>query len=61
MCMGVFACMYVHHACNAEPKEAIKSSGTRVTDGYESLCGYWESNLGPLEEQPALLTTEPSL
>ena len=25
------------------------------------LCGCWELNPGPLEEQPVLLTTEPSL
>lgn len=24
-------------------------------------CGCWDSNLGPLEEWPMLLTTEPSL
>ena len=28
---------------------------------YELPCGCWELNLGPLEEQPVLLTTEPSL
>lgn len=26
-----------------------------------SWCGHWELNLGPLPEQPMLLTTEPSL
>ena len=30
-------------------------------DGYESPRGYWELNSGPLEEQPVLLTAEPSL
>jgi len=38
--------------------ECIGSSG--VTDSYELPCGCWELNLGPLEEQPVLLTTEPS-
>ena len=37
------------------------SSGTRVTDSYELPCVFLELNLGPLEEQPVLLTTEPSL
>jgi len=32
-----------------------------MTDGCEPLCGCWDLNSGPLEEQPALLTTEPSL
>ena len=32
-----------------------------ITDGCEPSRGCWELNSGPLEEQPALLTTEPSL
>ena len=32
-----------------------------ITDGCEPPCGCWELNSGPLEEQAALLTTEPSL
>ena len=32
-----------------------------IIDGYEPPGGYWELNLGPLEEQPGLLTSEPSL
>jgi hypothetical protein len=31
-----------------------------VTDSFELPCGYWELNLGPLKEQPVLLTTKPS-
>jgi hypothetical protein len=34
--------------------------GTRVTDTHELPYGCWELNLGPLEEQTVLLTTEPS-
>lgn len=30
-------------------------------DGCELPGGSWESNLGPLEEQPTLLTAEPFL
>lgn len=29
-----------------------------LTDGYESLCGYWKLNIGSLQEQPVLLITE---
>ena len=32
-----------------------------ITDGCESPCGCWELNLGPLEGQPVLLTSEPPL
>ena len=35
--------------------------GNGVTDSCELPCGCWEVNPGPLEEQPVLLTTEPSL
>jgi hypothetical protein len=31
-----------------------------ITDGCEPPYGCWELNLGPLEEQSALLTAEPS-
>jgi hypothetical protein len=30
-------------------------------DGCAPQCGCWELNSGPLEEQPVLLTAEPSL
>ena len=32
-----------------------------ITDGCEPPCRCWELNSEPLEEQPVLLTTEPSL
>ena len=41
--------------------EGIRSPGTGVTDSCELPCGCWELNLCPLGEQPALLTSEPSL
>ena len=43
------------------PEEGIRSLGTGVTGGCELPCGCWELNPGPLEEQPVLVTTEPSL
>jgi hypothetical protein len=50
MCIGVLP------AC-----EGVRSPGTGVTDRYELLCGCWELNPVPLEEQPVLSTTKPSL
>ena len=32
-----------------------------ILDGWEPPCDCWELNSGPLEEQPVLLTSEPSL
>ena len=58
--MGVLpACMSENHK-HTVSTEAIKSSQAGVTDGREPLCGCWESNPVPLEEQPVLLVTEPS-
>ena len=42
-------------------KRLADPAGTGVVDDRELPCGCWESNLEPLEEQPVLLTTEPSL
>lgn len=35
--------------------------GTGFTITYELPCGCWALNLGPLEEQSVLLTSQPSL
>jgi hypothetical protein len=43
-------------------KEGIGWPGGRVSGGFETIwCGCYEENLGPLGEQHALLTAEPSL
>ena len=47
--------------CPQRPEEGVRSPGTGITEGCELPRGYWELNLGPLEEQPVYLTTEPSL
>jgi hypothetical protein len=38
--------------------EDVRSPGTGVVDSCELPCGCWKLNLGPLEEQPMLLTAE---
>jgi hypothetical protein len=45
--------MDVHHICDwfLHRTENINTPpGTEVIDFLESFFGYWESNLGPLEE-----------
>ena len=64
--MGCFGCMYVCalHVCLVPlvAKIGCKSlPGNGVIDNYEPPCRCWKSKLGLLEEQPVLLTTEPSL
>lgn len=44
-----------------KPEEGAKSPGTGGMDGYKLPGGCWALNLSPLQDQPALLTTEPSL
>lgn len=41
--------------------ESARAPATGAVDGCELPCGFWESNPGPLEEQPTLLTAEPFL
>lgn len=40
---------------------SVGAPGTEITDYCELPCGYWELDVGPLEEQLPLLTSEPSL
>ena len=60
MCLP--ACISVHHVAGMteEGRRGCQVSGTGVTDGFEALHGLWGWKLGPLEEQPVLLTIEPS-
>ena len=48
---ALFVCMPARQKRASEPS----------IDGSEPPCGCWELNSGPLEEQPVLLTAEPSL
>ena len=38
-----------------------KRASDPIINDYEPPCGCWELNSGPLEDQPVLLTSEPSL
>lgn len=59
---GCFTCAYFY-ACSVcrSQKRVSYSPKTGVTDSCKQPCGSWELNVGPLEEQPMLLTAEPSL
>ena len=50
MCMSVwFVCTYAQSAwCLGRSKEGIRSLGMEASGGCKQLCGYWESDLGPL-------------
>lgn len=43
------------------PEEGTRWSGTDFMDVCELLCGHWELNLRPLQEQQVLSTTVPFL
>lgn len=64
LCLGVFSphvYLPVHYLCSWcpwRPEKGARSFGTGVTISCEPPPrGYWETNLGHLEEQPMLLTT----
>lgn len=54
--------MAVHHMPSVpwRPEEGVDSFRTGVVDGCEPWYGFWDSNLGPLQEQ-VLLMAKPSL
>ena len=57
-------CMYVYHKHAWYPQrseDGAVSPGTGVTNGCELPRGFWEVNPGPLQEQPEILTAQPSL
>lgn len=58
------ACIFVH--CRyawrqRNPEEGIRSPWIIVTNGCEIPCGYWKSNMGPLQEELVLLSSESPL
>ena len=53
--------VYLISAVTVEVRSWHWIHGSGVIEGYELLCQCWEVILGPLEEQPVLLTTESSL
>ena len=58
------ACMSVYHVFAwhiLRPEEDIRFSGTEVTGKYASPSKVRNLNLDILQEQPVLLTAEPSL
>jgi hypothetical protein len=52
--------MYMN-ALSAYTPTCQKKASDPIRDGCEPPCGCWELESGPLEEQPVLLATEPSL
>lgn len=57
-------CMSMYHVydwCRWRPEEDAGFPETRVTDGDGPQRGCWELKIGPLREQPALLTAVPPL
>lgn len=56
--MFIYVCV-PQAGCGERPKEGFRFLGARVTGSCEYRC--WKLNLGSLEEQPVLLTAQPSL
>jgi hypothetical protein len=58
MCMSILLA-YMSLPLEARRGQWIPEAG--VTGSCGLLCESWDLNLGPQEEQPVLLTSEPSL
>ena len=58
VCLFFIMCIWVH--CHYLKTHQERASDP-ITDGGEPPCGCWETNSGPLEEQPVLLMAESSL
>lgn len=53
---------YIHASSNLwRSEQDVRSLRTGIRSGCGPLCGCWKLNSGALEEQPVLLTSEPSL
>lgn len=62
MCVSVL-CLYVcvsHVWSTHRSQEHTGFPRTSITEDCQVPCGCWKLNLGPQEEEPWLLTTEPS-
>ena len=62
MCVSLNICMCTTQIQDpAGVRKVTVSPVTRVTEGYDTPCGCWEMNLGPLQEQQVLvlLAAEP--
>lgn len=62
--MSIFpACMFLHcvHLVPVEVRGGHWIPWNWSTDVCESPCGFWEPNMGSLEEQLKILNSEPSL
>lgn len=61
MCMdNLPACMLCSDCRFLEVVGDFGSPGTGTADGWGLPCECWESNLGPLVEQPVLVSAKPS-
>ena len=57
----IFVCGMCLCVCLQWPEEGgVESPRTRVAGNFEDQCGFWELNLGPLQEQQVIFTTEQS-
>lgn len=56
ICIYFYICEYT--VCSSD---TLEEGSDPITDGCEPPQGCWELNSRPLEEQPVLLTAEPSL
>ena len=57
----MITCLHVFAWFPRKPGQEAGFPGIGVTGSDEPPCVCWESNRGPLKEEPVLSTTKPSL
>ena len=58
-CFDLYVCLCTRHVPSAYgSQKRSRSPGISAVDGCRPPQGFWELNLGPLEEQLVPLTTE---
>lgn len=62
LCLSACMSMYPMHEVPMKTRRRYQSprNWSYRWDGWEPSCGSWELNVGPLKEQPGLLTTKSS-
>jgi hypothetical protein len=61
VCLCSYVCLCTYVQFPQQPEEVAGAHGGDVGDGCNSPCQSCEPNLGPLQEQPVLLSTEASI
>lgn len=61
ICLPAYMTVKMLISATQARREGTGCPGTGVTDGCELPCMHWDLNPDPLQEQPVVITAEPSV